>query len=80
MNASNKINDRLTHLKANFKIWCGKVTENKFQELDGYIERINAFNDQRSHLTQKHLLQLDRAMDRFDELTTSLQKELEYQL
>ena len=80
MYTTSKLNDKLAHLKANFKIRTGQLSGNQFQELDGYIERINAFNDQKTRLSQKDLVRLDKAMDKFDQLSSRLEAQLDLQV
>lgn len=74
-----RISENLDQLKANVKIWSGKITGNKFQELDGYNDRINAFNRQRSRITQNNIHKLNQTQEFFDYLIGSIQEELSTQ-
>ena len=63
MNNSQRITETMDQLKANFKIWSGKITGNKFQELDGYNDRINAYNRQQSRITENNILKLNQTQE-----------------
>lgn len=79
MNNSQRITETMDQLKANFKIWSGKITGNKFQELDGYNDRINAYNRQQSRITENNILKLNKTQGFFDGLIESIQEELHTQ-